>query len=507
MYLQARIKRNPTVDEKHSTVGWSRRPTPTNHRSIVCVALCGHPTLCLFLLVVISFCFVSTINAQSRVTISIPNSGELRIEAEKLPPSHAWSFRNTYANALGIAERIHEFKTFEDLSPIGELNRTAVGEYRSNLAANKIVYSVKLSTAISTGWSHVSWLAEDRGYLMLADLVPIHPERFSLRFNLPAGWTVQSAIAPDEHGEFNVSDPLKSIFFVGRSLRKVSANLDGGVFDVVLSGKWSFKDGEAVKAATRVMQKYLAITGFKLPGKSMIMISPPPIQPKKNEWWAETRGSTVALLIDPRGDALKGQLSVIFTHELLHLWVPNSLKLEGDYDWFFEGFTLYMALRMALDLDVIRFNEFLRTLGRAYDSYLLQPDDLSLIEASERRWTTAGSQVYVKGMLVAFLYDLLARKESNSKSTLEDRYRELFSAGVAEHEQGNEVIMRVLGSSPARVEFTRVYIESARKVELERVLPAYGLQLDVSGKGSQLRVSRALSGEQKQLLRSLGYRD
>lgn len=445
----------------------------------------------------------STANAQPRVTISIPNSGELRIEAEKLPPSQTWSFRNAYANALGIAERINEFKAFEN--QVLEVNRIAVGEYRSILAANKISYSVKLSIPISTGWSHVSWLAEDRGYLMLADLVPVDLERFSLRFDLPTGWTVESSIAPDANGEFKVSVPVKAVFFVGRSLRKVSANLDGGAFDVVLSGKWSFKDSEAVKAATRVMQKYLTITQFKLPGKSMIMISPPPIQPKKNEWWAETRGSTVALMVDPKGDSPRGQLNVILAHELLHLWVPNSLKLEGDYDWFFEGFTLYMALRMALNLGVIKFNEYLNTLGRAYDSYLSQPDDSSLIEASERRWTTAGSQVYVKGMLVAFLYDLLVRMESSGKTALEDRYREVFSAG--EQEQGNEVIIRVLGSSPAMVEFTRSYIESARKVELERVVPAYGLQLDASGKGSQLRVSRELSAEQRRLLRSLGYRD
>ena len=198
---------------------------------------------------------------------------------------------------------------------------------------------------------------------------------------------------------------------------------------------------------------------------------------------------------------------MILAHELLHLWVPNSLKLEGDYDWFFEGFTLYMSLRVLLELDVIKFKEFLNTLARTNDTYLAHPDDLSLVEASETRWTTAGSQVYVKGMLVAFLYDLLVRKESGGKTKLEDRYRELFRPGVAEHEQGNEVIIRALGSSPATVEFTRVYIESARKVELERLLPAYGLQLDASGKGSQLRVSRELSAEQKQLLRSLGYRD
>ena len=37
-------------------------------------------------------------------------------------------------------------------------------------------------------------------------------------------------------------------------------------------------------------------------------------------------------------------------------------------------------------------------------------DELSLIDASERRWTTGNAAVYDKGMLVAFLYDLAIRK-------------------------------------------------------------------------------------------------
>ena len=53
--------------------------------------------------------------------------------------------------------------------------------------------------------------------------------------------------------------------------------------------------------------------------------------------------------------------------------MPNSLKLEGDYDWFFEGFTLYTALRTALELAVIDFKEMLNTLGRVYDSTFLIP--------------------------------------------------------------------------------------------------------------------------------------
>jgi hypothetical protein len=445
-------------------------------------------------------------NERTRITISIPAPGQVKVEAE-LSPTRSWSFRNAYADAFGIAERIDGFQASGASGQDVGLKKIAVGEYRSNLDATKISYTVTLFTPVSRGLSHVSWLTDDRGYLMFADLVPFDLESFSARFDLPAGWTAESSIAPGANGEFQVLEPLKAVFFVGGSLRKTSANLDGTIFEIVLSGKWSLKDGDALKAATSVMQKYLAITQFKLPGKPIIMIAAPPITAELNEWWADTRGSTVALLMDPLGSRLREQLTIIFTHELLHLWVPNSLKLEGDYDWFFEGFTLYVALRMALELEVIKFKGFLNTLGRAYDSYLSHPDDSSLLEASEKRWTTSGSQVYVKGMLVAFLYDLLIRKESGGKTTLEDRYRELFNGRIAEHAQGNEVIIRALGSSPVMTDFAKAYIESAGKLELERLLPAYGIQLEAGGKGSQLRISRELSSDQKRLLRSLGYRD
>jgi len=245
-----------------------------------------------------------------------------------------------------------------------------------------------------------------------------------------------------------------------------------------------------------------------LPDGAFVMIAPLPVKVGHIKWRAETRGATVVLLIDPDADFKNwvGQLGVIFTHELLHLWVPNTLKLEGDYDWFFEGFTLYTALQTALKLKIINFKEYLDTLARVYDSYISYADDLSLIEASERRWTTPGSLVYDKGMLVAFLYDLKIRKASGGATTLASRYRELFGGRVAANASGNEAIIALLDSPPAMNGFAKSYVEGLAKLELEQVLPSYGLILDSSGKQSQLRVNRELNDEQETLLRSLGFR-
>lgn len=452
--------------------------------------------------------FVS-VNAdgRSRVTIAISTTGLIKVEAELITPARSWSFRNAYAGALGLAERVDNFQAFTESGKDARAKKSATGEFQSETDASRILYMVRLSNPRASDLPHASWLADDRGVLMLADLLPVNIADVSADFVLPPGWTIASSITPEANAQYEVLAPEKSVFFIGRVFRKASKTAGGMTVETVVNGEWRFNEGAALNAATEVMERYLALTGFRLSGKSTIMIVASPVALGNSIWKAETRGSSVVVVMDPaaRSKNSLGQLRVIFTHELLHLWVPNSLKLEGDYDWFFEGFTLYMALRTALELKVINFNGFLTTLSGVYDSYSSHPDSLSLIEESERRWTSTGSQVYVKGMLVAFLYDLLVRKESGGKTTLAVVYRDLFNGGVTDKTDGNEAIIRLLGSSPAARDFVKSYVENSKQIELEQLLPTYGLQLDLSGKTSQLRVSRELNEEQKQLLRLLGY--
>ena len=453
----------------------------------------------ILLLIIVS---ANIVTAQPRVTITV-NPDRIKVDAELSTSVDSWSFRNAYAGVLGIAERVEDFRAVD-----ADVRKAAVGEYRSDRKSSRISYTVKLPSPTLADVSHVTWIAGDRGVLMFADLIPVEIQSFSAEFVLPEGWTVESSFARDADGRYDVAEPEKAVFLIGRALRKSSTTVERMPLDIVLSGKWPFKDRDALDRATSVMQKYLALTGFRLPGKSVIVIAPLPVSDRQTSWKAETRGSTVVLLINPAAafKLWKAQLTIIFTHEVLHLWVPNSLKLEGDYDWFFEGFTLYTALRTALELRVINFKEYLATLARVYDTYRAHPDTLSLIEESERRWASVGSPVYVKGMLVAFLYDLMIRKESGGQRTLADSYRELFSGRLTDGVDGNEAIISVLGSTPGTRAFIKAYVENSTSIELEKVLPAYGLSVLFTEKGRQLRVGD-LKEDQKPLLRSLGYRD
>ena len=435
---------------------------------------------------------------QTRVKVTVASPQEVIVQTHLFSPSRLWSFRNAHAGVLGIAERIDRFQANGIY-----VRMIAVGEFRSDVDATQIDYVVRLRRPTPADVAHVSWLNEDHGFLMLADLLPQGTEAISVEFVMPKGWTIQSAIEPDANGQYQVSEPDDAIFFVGGSIRKSSKK----ELDSFVTGTWPFKDSVAMKAAARVMEKYVELTGYRLPVRPMIMIAPLPVATGVTKWRAQTRGSTVLLLMDPQAQVAKwqGQLEIIFTHEVLHLWVPNALRLRGDYVWFFEGFTLYTALLTALDLKAIDFHEYLATLARVYDSYISYPNVLSLIEASERRWTHPWPVVYDKGMLVAFLYDLVLRKQSAGKTTLLGLYRELFSSGAADRSDGNDAIIRLLSSTPEAADLATAYISGKKDLELDRYLASYGLALDTSGKSSRLVVNNKLDENQKRLLKSLGY--
>jgi hypothetical protein len=80
----------------------------------------------------------------------------------------------------------------------------------------------------------------------------------------------------------------------------------------------------------------------------------------------------------------------------------------------------------------------------------------------------------------------MLRKESAGKTTLASRYRELFRLS-ADRADANEVIIRLLSSSPAAGEFVKKYVEGRQELELQHVLQE--LHTDKNG-----------------LLKSLGYR-
>lgn len=454
------------------------------------------------------------VHAQSlkvRVIVTSLSPARVLVEAEG-PPTDTWSFRNIYAGIQKLGYRVENLKAVSQGEAVAVRN-LAPGEFRSSREVSTFSYEMQLEERSRLAeLSHVSWINQERGFLMLGDLLPrlgrkgLAPSPVTIEFKLPAGWTVASAFLPDKNQQFAVANIDTAVFYVGRDLRETRVRTDSMDLALVTSGDWAFADSDALKIVAKIVREHSNLTRHPLNGRSVVLLAPFSGAVGPERWTADTRGASVVLLLGTNASAraLLARLGVVLAHELLHLWVPNGLSLDGEYDWFFEGFTLYQALLTCLRLNFIKFDEYLETMARVYDSYRSQPDHdkLSLIEASERRWTAAPSFVYDKGMLVAFIHDLMLRHLTRNGASGADIYPQLFRTRAG---NANEVIMAILNRPPGMKQFFERYVQNPGDVALDSILAPYGFRVETKDFRTRILINQELTVEQSRLLRSLGY--
>lgn len=461
------------------------------------------------------FCAANVAEAQllkARIHIISVDPPRIQIEGEQTVSR--LSFRDSYAGVMNIAARI-ENVAFADLRGAGvPVRKIAPGEYEAARQATTFRYEVRLNPPNPpTDAAHISWLAGEHGLLMLGDLLPQVRTNVKVIFALPTNWFVSSVVQPDDAGQFNVTDADDAVFLVGQDLREQRTRIKSTHFKTAAAGKWSFTDEDVLSTASDILNQYRDTTGSLPAGRAMLILSPFPQTVPPYRWSAETRGSTVIFLAGQaasKHEAL-ARLSVPLAHELFHLWVPNNLALDGQYDWFYEGFTLYQAMRVSMRLGQLFFHDYLNAMGRAFDGYLSAShrEKISLLHASRRRWNGNAALVYNKGMLVAFLYDLTLRQQTKGRRSLDDVYRNLFRHHVtsAKRADGNSAVLEALNSESGMRDITQRYIENVDVIELEKIITLFGLRAERPGTQTRIAVAEPLDRRQRQLLKQFGYNE
>lgn len=457
---------------------------------------------------------------EAHITVLSLSPARVRVEGKRAVATQSWSFRNAYAGLIGLGERIENL-TLADANGVNvPVRKLASGEYQATSAATRWSYEVKLDApAHVTDAAHVSWLAGEHGFLMLGDLLPLMIDEKNatdksarVSFTLPANWSIISNEKKLADLQFEAADAEDAVFFTGADLRERRERVGSMEFTLATSGSWAFTDQDAMSMAASILKDFTKRVGHTTRTRTILMLSPFPGSVGAERWSAETRGGTVVLLSGKSPSKIAGlaQVSVPLTHELFHLWVPNGLPLDGNYDWFYEGFTSYQGLSASVRLRFLTFQDYLNALGRAYDGYLSASDrqKLSLLEASRQRWTSATSLIYQKGLLVAFLYDLTLRQASQGKRTLDDIYRNLFQlSSSGARRDGNEAVLAVLKSQSEMRDFVRRYIESANEIDLQAIIAPLGLEFARVGARSQISVSEKLNRQQRDLLSVFEYNE
>src|SRR5688572_17510211 len=155
----------------------------------------------------------ATKHVRSHVRISVSSPAEIAIRLDLPAPRRAWSFRNAYAGVLGLGQRIDQFRAFGANGAEASAKKIVAGEFRSEVDATSIEYVVKLTTPGAADVAHVSWIAGESGFLMLADLLPEELTDVLVEFSLPADWVAQSSVDAAAPGQFQVAEPEQTVFF------------------------------------------------------------------------------------------------------------------------------------------------------------------------------------------------------------------------------------------------------------------------------------------------------
>lgn len=476
--------------------------------------------VCGALVLLASSAFAQIENVAIEITT---DSRAIRVEASGVPQK-SWSFRDTYAGVVGLGSRIRKVELFDERGAAVAVKQLAPGHFDSIVPAARIRYEVDLTPpARAADAAFVSWLTSDHGILQLNDLLPLNTKQRAtdlepvfVTVELPAGW---EAVANKVVGAMRARGfptAEDGAIIVGPNLRRSGRTVSGNRFDVVIQGAWSFSDQEALDTLLKVIQLHSEIGPLRCKRVGLVLATFPGAAAAANNWSAETRGCNVTLVMGqtPSRVGALAQLGNALTHETFHLWIPNGVALNGDYDWFYEGFTMYQAARAAVRLGLVTWPEFLNAIARAYDGSMATATvrPLSLIEASKQRWTIGAPSVYSKAMVVAFIYDLKLRSQSEGKRSLDVVYRRILHdhSGPSPLKQpgpdGNAAAMAALRSELPSTDFVERFIAAPVEIDLKKELAPYGLRVEKLVR-THVSVSDDINKRQRDLLKQLGYNE
>jgi hypothetical protein len=461
---------------------------------------------------------------KEEVTIEIlPESNAVRVEVSGVPLK-TWSFRDAYAGAIGLGRRVRKFQSLDTPGARNSVRELAPGHFELGATASSVSYEVDLSPpARAADAAFMSWLTKERGILRLSDLLPLRSVQpgsvardVQLTINTPQGWGAFSDEEVTALRAYRFTDSDSAIIIVGKNLRRSVRNASGDLFKLLVDGAWAFSDEEAMDTLLKVIRLHSEIGALPCNQVTLVLSTFPAGAVAANTWSAETRGCNVVVLMGqtPSRVGALAQLGNALTHEVFHLWIPNGVGLGGDYDWFYEGFTMYQAARAAVRLGLVTWPEFLNAIARAYDGSVATTNaqPLSLIDASKQRWTIGAPSVYSKAMVVAFLYDLSLRNQTGGKRSLDDVYRRVVrdhprrSAIKQAEADGNAAATMALRSELSSQNFVERFITAPVSIDLKNELAPFGLRVEKLVR-THISVSEDVSKRQRDLLKQLGYNE
>jgi len=457
---------------------------------------------------------ISTTNRSATITCSAANlpTGKTRLQ-----------FVDQFAGVDQLSDRVYALKVSTSTNP-GlplELRGNGLVFFTANSGAATIRYEMRLARAFDPAQhALVSSIGPDAAVLMMADLLPricfeaepcetTNPT--TLKIYAPNDWQIATT-ERQQNGVYALADNSKAMFFLAR-FRERTANVGNMNLRIAVAGQWNFRDEDIFRLAEAIAREQAAMIASREQGEFLVLLTPFPQPLTGLRSSAVTLGRTVVLLLNPNNDSVQTvkHFRRHLAHEMFHFYLPNAFRIRENFDWFWEGFTRYVALMTLARLNLLTLDEYLDAISGEYEAYLFNPQrgQLSLIAASPDKFSSLASYdlVYRKGMLVAALYDLELRWQSRARLNLSNVMKALYVAyATSEQAVGNQEVLNELGKLGDFATLIRNDLEGTKEIDLAERLKTYGLKIEQSAatRGRQrLRAAAKLNERQKALLSSL----
>ncbi len=434
-------------------------------------------------------------------------------------------FVDRFAGVDRLSERVFALKVKDESGAVLPLKIHGDGLYSFNRTDRPqqvaISYEMRLARALDPSqYALTSSIGQEAAFLMPADLLPklcvgengdCEAEPLTIRVVAPSGWKI--ATTEKSTGDyFEVADPQRAVFSLG-NFREQTTSAGAMKIRTAAAGAWSFSDEGVFRLAEAIAREQAAIIDGAEAGDFLVALAPFPLPLTGLRSSAATIGRTVILQLNPNNNSEQtfAHFRKHLAHEMFHFYLPNAFRVRENFDWFWEGFTRYIALLTLARLRLIGLPEYLDAIGEEYEAYAFNPRrmQISLIAASPEKFANYPSYdlVYRKGMLAAALYDLELRRQSRSKYTAADVMRGLYHNYARRGlEVGNKEVLSELSRLGEFKQSISDDIEGTKEIDLVERIKPFGLVVDWGpATRGKVRLSKAakLSARQSELLDQL----
>lgn len=479
------------------------------------------------IILVLVFCLLPVISSAHSCQISeiSPENHSLKIQCQlaEVPPNSkiALRFLARFAGIENLSERVStlRIKDENDQRLLPEILGNGLYRFSSkNSPAIKINFELRLSqmreAARDPGnYALTSSLSREAGFLLLSDLLPeicisnqCQDNNLQLSLKLPAEWSTATTEAKTDDF-YTIPDWRKATFFIGK-LRRKTLQANQMKVEVAIAGEHSIRDEEVTNIAKAIADEQSKMLGAVNKNNYLVTLAPFPIPITGLRSSALTRGRTVIMMMnaEPAEKLALKHFQKHLAHEMFHYYLPEGLTVRENFDWFWEGFTRYLALLTLHRLRLFDLPVMLEEMSYEYQFYSYNPlrNKLSLVDLSPEKFANPASYelIYHKGTLVAWLYDLELRTQTDGRKNVLTVMRDLYQAyGNNQQEIGNREIVEALGKAAKLDSFTNDYIKGTKEIDLTERLKKYGLS--VEGNVTKLSIKPKWSNKQRVLIEGL----